>query len=71
MDIQYFDRLDHLVTYYSQPGQGLPCELRVPVVGDQEFPDDDSGESYPLSRGGLTLTLPTLHKKLYELSWEN
>ena len=55
MDIQYFDRLDHLVTYYSQPGQGLPCELRVPVVGDQEFPDDDSGESYPLSPGGLTV----------------
>ncbi|XP_068685671.1 phosphatidylinositol 3,4,5-trisphosphate 5-phosphatase 2-like isoform X2 [Montipora foliosa] len=53
-----FAKLEHLVTFYSQPNQGLPCELCQPVapqecnsIADDETDDEDDdvdeGESKP------------------------
>lgn len=45
---QAFSKLDHLVTFYSQANQGLPCELRQPaVLQDRDsITDDETGEAW-------------------------
>ena len=41
-----FSKLEHLVTFYSQGHQGLPCELKQPAVleQDKDVTDDDTGK---------------------------
>ncbi|KAJ7381404.1 Phosphatidylinositol 3,4,5-trisphosphate 5-phosphatase 1 [Desmophyllum pertusum] len=40
-----FSKLEHLVTYYSQGHQGLPCELRQPaMLEDKDVADDDTDD---------------------------
>ena len=43
---QYFRKLEHLVTFFSKGGQGLACELKQPLVleQDKEVTDDDTGK---------------------------
>ena len=43
-----FAKLEHLVTFYSQPNQGLPCELCQPVAPQEcnSIADDETGKSY-------------------------
>jgi len=43
---QGFSKLEHLVTFYSQGHQGLPCELKQPAVleQDKDVTDDDTGK---------------------------
>ncbi|XP_020611066.1 phosphatidylinositol 3,4,5-trisphosphate 5-phosphatase 2-like isoform X2 [Orbicella faveolata] len=43
---QGFSKLEHLVTFYSQGHQGLPCELKQPAVleQDKDVTDDDTDD---------------------------
>ncbi|XP_078379073.1 phosphatidylinositol 3,4,5-trisphosphate 5-phosphatase 2A-like isoform X2 [Oculina patagonica] len=43
---QAFSKLEHLVTFYSQGHQGLPCELRQPAMleQDKDTTDDDTDD---------------------------
>ena len=44
---QAFSKLEHLVTFYSQANNGLPCELRQPATAPQDrdsITDDETGE---------------------------
>lgn len=47
MSAQAFSKLEHLVTFYSQAHQGLPCELRQPAIleQDKDAIDDDTGRT--------------------------
>ena len=46
MSANAFSKLEHLVTYYSQGHQGLPCELRQPaMLEDKDVADDDTGKT--------------------------
>ena len=47
MQAQDFSKLEHLVTFYSQANNGLPCELRQPAMAPQDrdsITDDETGE---------------------------
>lgn len=46
MVAQVFTKLEHLVTFYSQANQGLPCELALPVAsqGCNSITDDDTDD---------------------------
>ncbi|XP_048587954.1 phosphatidylinositol 3,4,5-trisphosphate 5-phosphatase 2A isoform X2 [Nematostella vectensis] len=39
-----FESLEQIVTFYSQPNQGLPCELKYPVVSKDTTEEDYSDE---------------------------
>ena len=46
MSPQGFNKLEDLVTFYSQGNQGLPCELKHPAVPeDKDVVDDDTGNT--------------------------
>ncbi|KAK3697934.1 hypothetical protein QZH41_013014 [Actinostola sp. cb2023] len=48
---QHFELLEHIVTYYSQPDRGLPCQLKYPVIchscDDYDSDDEEDEEEYP------------------------
>ncbi|KXJ11861.1 phosphatidylinositol 3,4,5-trisphosphate 5-phosphatase 2B [Exaiptasia diaphana] len=39
--LQYFELLEQLVTYYSQPDRGLKCPLKYPIISASYY--DESG----------------------------
>lgn len=78
MSPQGFNKLEDLVTFYSQGNQGLPCELKHPAVPeDKDVMDDDTGNtlmSLPFSIDILCSLLYKITTKkcpMESLSWSD
>ena len=41
----FFSNLEEFIEHFKQPDQGLPCELKVPIVKEstRDHFEDDSG----------------------------